>query len=685
MNAIDLLDIIGSAKDAYLLEALNSREQKPQPKRLRLSRTFLIAAIIAVTLLLVGCTVAIMLNLDALKLGEEQYTNDLGESQTRTILSLQGFVGTPGYQASKEWYEWEQAYDPDMEVYHSDEAFSEDFGEEYYAYNLYSREMKDKVDELCEKYDLELLGKFYMDTDAEYICGALKIPGILRKGAETQTDLSGYYYQNGSFNLEGHITLTGADTPWPYEELVSFRCNRKDQFGYVYASIGPIGTYEEWTYTNADGIDVLMVLEESGPMMLVDRGEYIFVVSLMNFDDRTMDKAGLEAFADVFDFTIQPQRVSEEELEAAEQRIEEANQQWAEEYDKKFAGYQEKGYEARVKFWMERSTTPSQLGFTLMDLNGDGVEELLIGENGYLLAIYTVVDSGTQHLMMPDLVYNNLFFDGDIGTNASSSPSYIYLCEGNSLAYVWKSTDGCCGYRFAQIENGQYVWKEQIRYDPVNYQNYSTSPWERCDDSPSSEPITEEEFNRIRDSYVRVPVDLYPISKFPLTDDSPSGIGMAPNVYQTYKELVEARTSWERDRSDWCYTFIDLDQDGQEELYWIEGAWKGVLTIENGQVKLLENGSELTICKGNYIERIYSYLDGSKTYCYYKVKNGQAVLVDYLRYDTADPENPWSRSADNSGQDVSMVPITSEEFYNTIAKYIPMALDMKPIEDFPLS
>ena len=100
MNAIDLLDIIGSAKDAYLLEALNSREQKPQPKRLRLSRTFLIAAIIAVTLLLVGCTVAIMLNLDALKLGDEQYNNDLGERQSRTILSLQGVVGTPGYQAS---------------------------------------------------------------------------------------------------------------------------------------------------------------------------------------------------------------------------------------------------------------------------------------------------------------------------------------------------------------------------------------------------------------------------------------------------------------------------------------------------------------------------------------------------------------------------------------------------------
>lgn len=55
MTAMDLLEAIGSIKDQYVLEADSSTNSQ---KHISIRRTLLIAAVIALTLLLVGCAVA---------------------------------------------------------------------------------------------------------------------------------------------------------------------------------------------------------------------------------------------------------------------------------------------------------------------------------------------------------------------------------------------------------------------------------------------------------------------------------------------------------------------------------------------------------------------------------------------------------------------------------------------------
>lgn len=197
MKAMDLLTALGSVKDTYIIGAEDFRQGKHKVKHLSTRKVWFIAAVIALALLLVGCTVAYVLSLRDMAFGKEVQEYYDGSSQNRTLLSLQGVEGTPGYQASKEWYEWRQTYDTDESVYHSEEAFSEDFGDAYYAYNLYSREMKDKVDEICAKYDLELLGKMYVDPDVEAACEALQIQGILRPDAQAEADWGSIrYYEN---------------------------------------------------------------------------------------------------------------------------------------------------------------------------------------------------------------------------------------------------------------------------------------------------------------------------------------------------------------------------------------------------------------------------------------------------------------------------------------------------------
>ena len=375
MKPIDLLKSLGNVKDTYVISAEEFRQgtKHTQGKHLSTKRIWLIAAAIVLSLLLVGCAIVYILSLQDMAFGTRHQEYYDGSSREITLLSIQGIKGSPGYQATKEWYEWLETYDTDMTVYHSEEAFSEDFGDDYYAYNLYSREMKDKLDEICEKYDLELLGMMYVDPDIEAGCKALQIPGIFRPGATVEADWGQIcYYANGSFDLEGDVSLNGQEP-----HIVSFRCNRKNAFSDLYSSVGSEGTYEEWIYTTSYGVDVLMVLDYGGvcgnASMFVEHGEYVYVFNITEFENRPLpDKAGMEAYAEAFDFTVQPQRVSQQEIQKTEERQEEAEAVRAEEYDKMARSFSELGYEDRIKFQLEYALNPQLLSFTVLDLECNG-------------------------------------------------------------------------------------------------------------------------------------------------------------------------------------------------------------------------------------------------------------------------------------------------------------------------
>lgn len=209
MNAEDVLRMIGDAKGSFVWDAQQVRVGNV-PARRKAPRVWLLAATIALALLLVGCAVVYVLSLKDMAFAKETREYYDGFSQEVTLLSVQGVEGTPGYQATKEWYDWLEGYDTDMAIYHSEAAFSEDFGEEYETYNLYSREMKEKLDEICEKYGLSLLGKMYVDPNVEAGYQALQISGILRPSVaarEVSANLS--YYANGAFRWEGTMQLEG--------------------------------------------------------------------------------------------------------------------------------------------------------------------------------------------------------------------------------------------------------------------------------------------------------------------------------------------------------------------------------------------------------------------------------------------------------------------------------------------
>ena len=151
MNTMDLLELIGETPETYVLDAADTAK-----KRIPAKRIWLIAAVIAVLAILAGC-VAYVLNLQDLVLFERTYEDwETGETEPKVVISLQGPAGSKAYLAAQEWLEWKASYDPERELY-SEEARAA-FPEEYQPYAVYTQEMKDKLDAICDKYDVELMG-----------------------------------------------------------------------------------------------------------------------------------------------------------------------------------------------------------------------------------------------------------------------------------------------------------------------------------------------------------------------------------------------------------------------------------------------------------------------------------------------------------------------------------------------
>ena len=98
------------------------KEEQKRTARPTIRRPLLIAALIAMLLLLVGCAVAYVLSIQDMKVGEQQeiyqdFSADgreyLGEKTvTQQVLTLAGIKGSPSYQAAQEWFDFKQEYDP---------------------------------------------------------------------------------------------------------------------------------------------------------------------------------------------------------------------------------------------------------------------------------------------------------------------------------------------------------------------------------------------------------------------------------------------------------------------------------------------------------------------------------------------------------------------------------------------
>lgn len=495
MNGKDLLITLGDISHKYYDEAENDT-LSPGHKASR--RPLLIAAIIGLMLLLMGCAVVAM-RLQHLTIREETAgipPETAFNGEEINLVSIQGYMGTDSYTAFKEWQDFLSAYDPDNSILQANDDFRAP--EAYFSYICYSQEMVDKLTEICEKYNLKPLGKPWFYDRAEDVFEAVGIESAFAADAQPDPQgISGYCYEDGTFSLEGDIALTGE-----WNELVSFdyRSVQKTSFDGVSRNIGNADEYDQWNYTMKDGTVVLLALKEEASLIIVDKEDSFVTVAALGvfangspFGDVPSERAFLEAFCDCFDFTYQTQKVDSTKADALYQaQLErEANQDHlhvtgatiAPEYLDSYAGWID---------YMVNEMKYQDLEYSLMDIDSDGVEELLLQ---------------CKHIARYNGDENSFFSlvtikDGEIWTIFRGSN--FYLCQGGVIEE---------GYTNGHYYNTVSAGLESVVYSEKEEKWYKKNDW--TDASDPIVVISEEEANAIMAKYPRMDIDFKPVEEFP--------------------------------------------------------------------------------------------------------------------------------------------------------------------------
>ncbi len=410
MNEKTLLAGLSYIDRKYIDEA----ENETCPRRGLPKRTVLIAAAVSLMLLLMGSAV-ITMRLQNLTIDTPAYTDYWGEEHT--ILSLQGFQGSKNYAATQEWMQFLAVYDPDKSILYANNDF--DRPDAYYPYYCYSWEMVEKLQEICRKYELEPLGKPWHFRQVEHIFQAVGIESIFTDWVITQDHIiSGYCFRDGTFDLEGDFRLTGI---WNRDVGFGLRSVKKTSFDDVIGSVGDLESYDQWDYTMQDGTKVLLALHKSNGKtsqegaVIVDKEDCFVVVSahgplVDRFGGIPNDRAFLEAFCEAFDFTYTAKTVDPDRAYALQ--CEEEPHTYAE--------------------WIEYLLTDEEqsklhpnLSYALLDINGDGQDELLLRCDGH---------DFTQQRDEHSFCTATGMRDGELVHFAGHG--ICYLCEGNVVEYL---------------------------------------------------------------------------------------------------------------------------------------------------------------------------------------------------------------------------------------------------------
>ena len=484
--------------DSELLVSVEQQtgRQKETKSRRGIHRPFLLAALIALLLMLVGCGIVYVLHLQDLKIGEQtvsqtQYDDSsdlIGETEVNLdVLSLQGIKGTPNYLANQEWLAFTNSYTYTGGEYWESEP-------EYWAYSVQNQEMVDKLDEICAKYGLKIIGKpWHEHIDCNPFLTLLGIDSLLKPNADAALSIpAGRFFPGGSFTIYGTLNLANTDN------MFTYHCVKKDVFYDVFGYVNADSATER-NYTTTDGVNLLLLESDQSGMILADRDDCFFTLSV----DLTGD-ATLEQIAECFDFTIHTNPPDAAAADAREQAsLEEMNSRQGDPNKFRRSTYGE--YVADLiqsdEMWrsIDPEYTPPSKEYAFYDVDGNGTEELLIFYNGYIGSIVGMKN----------------------GTTDDGKSYHMYLCEDNVLVDFDSEPNGLGEYRyhiFRFANDGDPVFSNPKEQSIVRLKKCADGTWWRTSSTEHYAEydtiITEAEAMEILNSYKPVDLETRPLTQF---------------------------------------------------------------------------------------------------------------------------------------------------------------------------
>ena len=567
-------------------------------------------------------------------------------------LTLESLQSSANYKASMEIKDYVQSYNATGDV---DETLSE----AYRAYGCRNTEMAQKVDEICTKYGLNKVGNGISPDTTEEMFTALNVRSMVRdSGNGDVTTSNPSYSADGNFEFWGATTVSGVDYPIEYRVYRAM----KQTLSTAYWEIENTSDYQWSNYVTTAGTDVLIAVGQNNSLVLTDTGDSVVVIVVMNATtgDTQTGKAALEALANTFDLSLAPRtRNAPVETTAPTENgtaIPEAYQPVIAKYVTALTEHWggEACSNADISLLVSYVTSPSELGYALLDLDNDGTDELVIAndtERQVIYDLYSLVDGKLVHVFT--------------GWDRNS----YELREGFRILNIGSNGAASADYVYCHLSNGQLVTDSLIRFDAATDPDH---PWFRGTSENDLAPITDENWSE--DEIYSAAASL-PITITPFADASAGSYDPALADYEGYLSPIDTSSIK-------YYALRDLDGDGQDELllYNSGETLMKVAAIQNGTAQEILSGNVLDLCEGNVLEA-WEGGSGAEQRTYYRVENHTAVPFECIIYNI--DENQCYRDNNYDFYEEDLTPITEEEYNRVVNTYPGMSFwdcNPKPLE-----
>ena len=286
------------------------------------------------------------------------------------------------------------------------------------------------------------------------------------------------------------------------------------------------------------------------------------------------------------------------------------------------------------------------------DLNGDGVEELII--------------EGLDILSMKDGESYRYF---DMNGATGSSIRGFAPCEKGVFEMYTDEIFRMCQYNYYRANPESAEFLTGVVYDT------KTDKWYRSLDggTENTQPISEAEARGIMDAHPQEEIQWIPLVKF----GQPYTFVAYSDPYAAYIANILDRFS---NGEDFTYTLMDLNGDGVQELIikMPDAQNMGIYTILNGEIKDYAFGVTY-ICEGNILEECEIWDDtGRRYYGFYRCGAEEAEFIEKV---VRDPYTLyWGHAF--AGQDGKT--IREDQAWEIINSYKHIDLTMKSFTEYPL-
>lgn len=281
MNSEKLLAAMSGIDSRYITEAQDAlcyrTGDKKRASHKTIWRTLLIAAVIS-ALFTAAAAASGWFGISGLKIGTR---GDNG----RTVISLQGFAGSPENMAISELNEYCDAHPYSYKTSDLSEEEQLEMYRQYGGYFVHNREGYEKVDEICEKYGLRTLGEMSVPAGEKAFCEAAGTGRLTREHDGWKSRYaSSYIYEEGTFDMQGYVS----SKELPCDVSYDFRRASKGTLGYVVGIVGDVNGFTEWDYKTSSGVTLHLANSESddpsrrSSLILLDSDTAFYVMSFMH-------------------------------------------------------------------------------------------------------------------------------------------------------------------------------------------------------------------------------------------------------------------------------------------------------------------------------------------------------------------------------------------------------------------